>query len=366
MWIEKTPNGKYKACERYSDPMTGKEKKVSVTIEKNNAATRKMAMQTLAGKIAKKIAPVCLSKDMTVSALIELYLADQKATTKESTYRRSIFSCKNMQDILGKDTLVEKLTSGYIRKSILATKKNPKTMNEYLKRTKMVLRWGYRNEYVENVSYLDRIERFKDSTAREKIQDKYLESDELKAVIGSMTLQKWRDVTLFLALTGMRVGEALALTIDDADVANRGIRINKTYDSNNKITTAPKTLDSFREIYIQDELLPLVKRLRQSALTYKFITKSDLLFQDQKGRFDYNAYRKHLRVHAQKELGRKCTPHILRHTHTSLMAEQGIPLDVISRRLGHSDGRITREIYFHVTKNLKKKDDALFHSVSIL
>lgn len=366
MWIEKTPGGKYKACERYTDPLTGKEKKVTVTMDRNNASTRKAALQTLTDKIAKKITPVCASRDMTVSALIDLYLEDQKATTKESTYRRSIFSCKNMQNILGKDTLVEKMTAGYIRKRILATRKSPGTMNEYLKRIKAVIRWGYRNEYVESISYLDRIERFRDATAREKIQDKYLESEELKAIISSMTLQKWKDFTLFLALTGMRVGEALALTIDDVNLADREIRINKTYDSNNKVTTPPKTLDSFREIYIQDELLPLVKKLRQSALAYKFVTKSDLFFQDQDGRFDYNSYRKHLRVYSKKELGRECTPHILRHTHTSLMAEQGIPLDVISRRLGHSDSRITREIYFHVTKNLKKKDDALFHSVSIL
>ena len=32
MWIEKTPTGKFKACERYTDLMTGKQKKVSVSI----------------------------------------------------------------------------------------------------------------------------------------------------------------------------------------------------------------------------------------------------------------------------------------------------------------------------------------------
>ena len=34
MWTEKTKNGKYKHVERYTDPITGKEKKVSVTTEK--------------------------------------------------------------------------------------------------------------------------------------------------------------------------------------------------------------------------------------------------------------------------------------------------------------------------------------------
>lgn len=37
MWIEETKNGKYKAVERYTDYLTGKQKKVSVTMEKNTA-----------------------------------------------------------------------------------------------------------------------------------------------------------------------------------------------------------------------------------------------------------------------------------------------------------------------------------------
>lgn len=155
-------------------------------------------MQTLANKIGEKVAPAASHKDLTVSELICLYLDDQKKTTKDSTYRRSVFSCKNVKSFLGGDTLVEKLTSGYIRKSILSTGKNPNTMNEYLKRTKLVLRWEYKNDYVENISYLDKIERFKDSTAREKIRDKYLESNELKSVIDAMTLQKWKDMTFSL------------------------------------------------------------------------------------------------------------------------------------------------------------------------
>ena len=41
MWTEKTKNGKYKHVERYTDPVTGKEKKVSITTEKNTAQARK-------------------------------------------------------------------------------------------------------------------------------------------------------------------------------------------------------------------------------------------------------------------------------------------------------------------------------------
>ncbi|MFR8313824.1 MAG: hypothetical protein ACLVBP_16545 [Ruminococcus sp.] len=43
------------------------------------------------------------------------------------------------------------------------------------------------------------------------------------------------------------------------------------------------------------------------------------------------------------------------HTHASLLLEQGISIDTISRRLGHENSDVTREIYLHVTKSYRKK-----------
>ena len=49
------------------------------------------------------------------------------------------------------------------------------------------------------------------------------------------------------------------------------------------------------------------------------------------------------------------TPHSLRHTHTSLLAEAGVGLEEIMERLGHSDDEITRKVYLHVTRTKKKE-----------
>ena len=49
------------------------------------------------------------------------------------------------------------------------------------------------------------------------------------------------------------------------------------------------------------------------------------------------------------------TPHSLRHTHVSLLAEAGVSLPEIMERLGHKNDMVTREIYLHVTKTLKKE-----------
>lgn len=55
------------------------------------------------------------------------------------------------------------------------------------------------------------------------------------------------------------------------------------------------------------------------------------------------------------KLNQSLTPHSLRHTHTSLLAEAGVGLDEIMERLGHRDDKITRNVYLHITKSRKKK-----------
>ena len=47
MWIEETKNGKYKFVEQYTDYITGKKKRVSVTLEKKTAAAKKSAAAIL-------------------------------------------------------------------------------------------------------------------------------------------------------------------------------------------------------------------------------------------------------------------------------------------------------------------------------
>ncbi|HWQ71967.1 MAG TPA: tyrosine-type recombinase/integrase [Desulfitobacteriaceae bacterium] len=60
------------------------------------------------------------------------------------------------------------------------------------------------------------------------------------------------------------------------------------------------------------------------------------------------------------KLNQELTPHSLRHTHTSLLAEADVGLKEIMERLGHSDDDITRKVYLHVTKTKKKEASQKF------
>ncbi|MFR0513299.1 tyrosine-type recombinase/integrase, partial [Limosilactobacillus reuteri subsp. suis] len=55
--------------------------------------------------------------------------------------------------------------------------------------------------------------------------------------------------------------------------------------------------------------------------------------------------------------------HTFRHTHVSQLAELGVPLYIIQKRLGHSDSEITSKVYLHVTKKAQKKYDNIIESL---
>ncbi|MFQ6916528.1 tyrosine-type recombinase/integrase [Veillonella rogosae] len=50
--------------------------------------------------------------------------------------------------------------------------------------------------------------------------------------------------------------------------------------------------------------------------------------------------------------GKHLTTHIFRHTHISMLAELGVPLETIMQRVGHNDPNTTLSIYTHVTKSM--------------
>ncbi|GJM84161.1 hypothetical protein HMSSN139_66570 [Paenibacillus sp. HMSSN-139] len=59
-------------------------------------------------------------------------------------------------------------------------------------------------------------------------------------------------------------------------------------------------------------------------------------------------------VLVKAKLPQNITPHSLRHTYTSLMAEAGVELAAIQQLLGHKNDNTTKMIYLHVT-NPKKR-----------
>lgn len=182
-----------------------------------------------------------------------------------------------------------------------------------------------------------------------------------------MKITDWCLLTKFLILSGLRIGEATALTA--SDIGSKYIHVNKTYDANNHIVTGPKTATSTRDFFIQPELAILIKSIRKNELEKQILhgRKSKLFFSDSAGSYiHYDSYRQYLGDISESAIGRRITPHALRHTHASLLLAEGIDVDTISRRLGHADSKVTKDIYIHMTEKLKRSEEERISKVNIL
>ena len=54
-------------------------------------------------------------------------------------------------------------------------------------------------------------------------------------------------------------------------------------------------------------------------------------------------------------MGLDVTFHGLRHTHVSMMIRAGVPINVISERVGHADHSITCSIYSHLLPGMRRE-----------
>ncbi len=71
----------------------------------------------------------------------------------------------------------------------------------------------------------------------------------------------------------------------------------------------------------------------------------------------HNAVKKSFN-HTKKQIGLKddgITPYALQHTHTSYLLSKGIPIEYISKRLGHYNISITLDVYSHLLDEHKKE-----------
>ena len=204
---------------------------------------------------------------------------------------------------------------------------------------------------------------------------------------------------------GLRIGEAFALVWEDIDLENKTITVNRqvqwkqdeTREAMDKLLfngkaecgkgywyfTNPK-YDSVRVIEISDSMTDLLRREkeRQGAMrayygenysTYYTIrpiniggaTPTSNVFENpinsdgigslinlvcvrNDGTYITSRTMQHTSTVIRKRIFEKFSYHDLRHTHASMLYEEGLSEKYISERLGHSDSKITKEVYVHL------------------
>ncbi|EKF51584.1 tyrosine-type recombinase/integrase [Lactococcus garvieae] len=190
-----------------------------------------------------------------------------------------------------------------------------------------------------------------------KIWFSYLESLELNN-------KNLLEINLYMLLldTGIRIGEALALNWSDIDFKNKKITISKTvvYAKLQNNTKSSKS----RDIFITDKTIQRLnnwKKVQYSISNTISINDKRLLFPNHNATYARNGvFYNRLKNHFEKAGLPNIGLHGFRHTHATLLLNNGADYKEIQDRLGHSSISITMDTYSHLSQNKAMETAELF------
>ncbi|SDF31531.1 tyrosine-type recombinase/integrase [Sporolituus thermophilus] len=177
-----------------------------------------------------------------------------------------------------------------------------------------------------------------------------------------MTARIVRDaayIAILLALaTGMRLGEVFGLKWDCVDLEKGIVYVKRSLITNRKGMQfqEPKTPKSRRQIPLPADVAAELRKYKKRQNWHKHLLgdlweEHDLVITGQFGRvLDTSHFTNRYFKPLLKTAGipETVTYHDLRHTHATMLLLKGIPVKVVSERLGHSTIAMTLDTYSHV------------------
>ena len=172
---------------------------------------------------------------------------------------------------------------------------------------------------------------------------RFFTAKQVRAIL-TLASEPWRTIFALAAMTGLRPGEVLGLSIDDLDFEQRLIFVRRSAWYRHLIS--PKSSRSVATVPMPE---PLAETLTNYLASWRPNEKR-LLFSNRRG----NPYSENKVV--QKRLWPildclsipRCGMHAFRHGHGSQMGSAGASLKVIQSQLRHADPMTTARFYLHV------------------
>ncbi|MGE9895972.1 tyrosine-type recombinase/integrase [Anaerovoracaceae bacterium SGI.195] len=189
---------------------------------------------------------------------------------------------------------------------------------------------------------------------------------------------------VLLLATGLRIGEALGLTISDIDFENNQININhqlhyRRIHGKTQLycDTSTKTKAGMRIIpmteYIKSILVEQINIVNDLNIdkTFELNGFKDFLFISNFSKSGKPIYpsnvRRNMRIVSSKNDNRDIqlpiiTPHILRHTACTRMVESGLNIKAIQSVMGHKSIKMTLNLYTHLDNNTVRNELSKLHA----
>lgn len=177
--------------------------------------------------------------------------------------------------------------------------------------------------------------------------DYYTADEFLRYMDAAKKMQSSRHYVFFAMAfyTGMRRGEINALKWSDID--GNVIKVRRSINNKNGQETPPKNRASIRDIQMPAPLINILAAHKARQMREKKFTEGWRVCGGSAPIPDSSLQRANIRIAAAAGL-RAIRIHDFRHSHASLLCNEGINIQEVARRLGHSDIQTTWRVYAHL------------------
>ena len=317
-------------------------------------------------------------RKMTVRQLFEEYAAVKKYEVRQSTYDKTVRTFAYYIFPTLADVCIDKLSAKILQDWKISLEERDlalKTKKNVYSELRTMFNYAVRMEYLPK-SPLVKVGNFKDPLAT-KQEINFYTPDEFRAYIHAakeMALQKqktendlfeWNYYVFFnmAFYTGLRKGEIHALRWCDIDGAYLSVKHSITQKLHNEdVETPPKNKSSIRTIQIP---LPLIKILDEHKKRQMLLGNwsSDHRVLGEERCLRDTTIQKRNNLYATLAGVKRIRIHDFRHSHASLLANMGINIQEVARRLGHAKIEMTWNTYSHLYPREEERAIAVLNQV---
>lgn len=165
-------------------------------------------------------------------------------------------------------------------------------------------------------------------------------------------------MVIYVALkTGMRFAEIIGLTESDIDYDSKKVNVDKTWDYKFCTGFAPtKNFASIREIAVDQEFIHVIWFYLDWCKQFGVEFDQGAIFIKKNIKI-YNVTANTFLTRTFLDLDiEPISLHKLRHTQASILIAKGISLQVVAKRLGHTDTNMIQQVYGHLLKSVEEKE----------
>ncbi len=353
----------YFSC--YVDQPDGSRKKYkSKKYATKDEAVRAEALFIVASEDRKKEAKV---NEITFAAVYQDYYDIQKKKVRITTLKKIENLYKYLDPI--KNESIANLTLVRYRKFYESIeKKDLSTVykNKIIKFLKTLNKHSF-TYFGVNTPLIDKVGFIVDPNEFKK-EMKFYTYEEFNLFISKVENKVYKAFFTLLYYTGLRLGEAQALTWNDVNFDNQTITVNKSLTTKLKGESyrimPPKTKKSNRTLKISNIVINELKYQKELYSNLDGFNKDTFVFGMIKPLPDTTIKKHQLKAIEAANL-HEIRLHDFRHSFASLMINSGANITVVSKYLGHSNISMTLNVYSHMFDNKQDEIINIINSLSI-